>query len=34
MLQKVNKTSWHFQLINTVDLVDRLEVSSDGEAAL
>lgn len=34
MLQEVDETSWHFQLVDTVDLVDLSEVSSDSESAL
>lgn len=34
VLQEVDETSWHFQLVDAVDLVDLSEVSSDGESAL
>lgn len=34
VLQEVDETCWHVQLLDAVDLSDLFEVSSDGESAL
>lgn len=34
VLQEVNETCWHVQMLDTLDLVDLFEVSSDSESAL
>ena len=34
VLQEVNETCWHVQLLDTVDLVDLFEVTPDSESAL
>lgn len=34
VLQEVNETCWHFQLVDAMDLVDLFEVTSDSESAL